>query len=214
MKKWFVIIPTIVILLYFFKKEDVNTKGKYLIDSNIKKDYEKYLASQKDKIKDTNKLPSIGKIEFYEDNKLAYGTKGFEALFPIFCTWEKDTLLIGFVAGIDNYESIGVKIIQNQAFFTHSLEGSFKRFTLHKLGFLSAHLNLPCEEAKIILSEKPIKNSKKPFYGYIEFTSIEFYESLGNEYYSKDLFPQINRFKRRTKMKIYFKAISFQSKTT
>jgi hypothetical protein len=193
-------------LFYSCNNESSTTKGLFSVNPNVKNEYEKHLTFKKGEIKDTNKLPSLVKIEEYENGKLAYQNKDFGTAFPVFFTWMKDTLQIFNMIGIDNYQMINVNIYQDKAFFNYSLEGNFARFTSYKFGRISYTIKVPCETARIILSEKPQKNSKKPFYGYVEFISKEFYESSGNEHYSKDWFPQRNRFKRKTRMRIYFKS--------
>ena len=143
--------------------------------------------------------------DFYESDSISFSTKNSEKKMPFksFFYKRNDTISIDGAYGLFGGFGFSLKIIDNKPTLYHMLAGDdFPMYAMTEDGDLKFRIEVPCSDAKIILSKIPEAKDKEIIYGVVEFKSDPFYEAIS---INKDG-DSNGRKKNQVAMKIYFKS--------
>jgi hypothetical protein len=120
---------------------------------------------------------------------------------------DNDSIFIKGIPGILSNEGFSIKLKGNKyevsAYF---IENMIYSYSLNKSDKTNpSEIEVPCQKAKLILSEYPIAKSKYFIYGILEFETHEFYLNRQNF----GLIEKEDKTKHNVKMKVYFKSYYF-----
>ena len=184
----------------------------FTIDPKIETEVKKYIS--KSELSDTGEKAKeliynnriIG--EFYQNDKLIFSSEDSterNLVFKSFYYWQNDTLVIDGAFGLFTGIGFSLKIHNGKTTLYHMVASDeTPGYAYKESDTLTYRLEIPCTETKTILSEIPDSTKKQMIYGYVEFTSSEYYETIGSVD-GKEFLPRI---KDRVNMKIYFRSIS------
>jgi hypothetical protein len=195
----------------------IDNSNGFSIDPNIKKEAEKYISkSELSDIKGKMKGMIYNNrilADFYKNDKLEVSTKdstAINSIFKSFYYWQHDTLGIDGAFGL--FEGIGfsIKICNGKATLYHMVASNNNPgYAYKEKDSLIYRLEIPCTDTKIVLSEIPDSTKKQIIYGYVEFKSGEYYESIGSGSIGSGEWKEfLPRNKNRANMKIYFRSMA------
>lgn len=179
-------------------------KDGYTLDPSIKEEVEEHTSS----------MPFGGGMvvcnnasyyTVYVNDKVTVKTDGEQQPFKSFYYWNKqrDTLRIDGGFGFFGGFGFTIEIVNGKATLYHLLASDeFPSYAYNEKDSLIFRLEVPCSDAKIVLSEIPDSVKKPVVYGFVEFRSKEYFFSEGTMN-DEEILP---RKKQRMDMKIYFKS--------
>jgi hypothetical protein len=191
-----------VILVLFLNSCQQKTEG-FRIDKTIQKEVEERTKSTEfsSSTNETFLYETSADIEFFEDGEVEYDSKGeIKTMFRSYYYEQEGVISIVGAYGMFDGFGFSIKIQDNKAtVYALVSSGDLPNYSLTEDGKREAKLEVPCTNAKLILSKYPEVKNNDPIYGYVEFESQDFYSGL--EYQ--------NQTQQRLNMKVYFKAILF-----